>query len=106
MPFRWELDEADQAALRALNGAPEGKRALALIAVGEYDQAEQELRALVVRGRPELTHGAMIVADNAGMADLAFRLHQMLLPHGIESDGAAYPIRAGGRRAASAPIPP
>ena len=31
----------------------------------------------------------MIVADNAGMADLAFRLHQMLLPHGIESDGAA-----------------
>jgi soluble lytic murein transglycosylase-like protein len=92
MPFRWELDEADQAALQAVNGAPEGKRALALIAAGEYDQAEQELRALVVRGRPELTHGAMIVADNAGMADLAFRLHQMLLPHGIESDGAAYPI--------------
>jgi soluble lytic murein transglycosylase len=92
MPFRWELDEADRAALRTVNGAPEGKRALALIAGGEYDRAEQELRALVVRGRPELAHGVMIVADNAGMADLAFRLQQMLLPHGIEFDSAAYPI--------------
>ena len=92
MPFRWTLDESDEAALRAVSGSPEGKRALALIDNAQYERAEQELRALVARGRPELAHGVMIVAANAGMADFAFRLQRMLLPHGVAFDSAAYPI--------------
>ena len=92
MPFRWQLDETDEAALQAVKGAPEGKRALALIADREYDQAEHRLRSLVAQGRPELAHGAMIVAESAGMADFAFGLQRALLPHGIAFDGAAYPI--------------
>ena len=92
MPFRWTLDEPDEAALRAVSSSPEGKRALALIDSAQYERAEQELRALVARGRPELAHGVMIVAANAGMADFAFRLQRTLLPHGIAFDSAAYPI--------------
>ena len=92
MPFRWTLDEADEAALRAVSNSPQGKRALALIDKAQYDSAEQELRALVARGRPELAHGVMIVAADAGMADFAFRLQQTLLPRGIAFDSAAYPI--------------
>ena len=92
MPFRWTLDEPDEAALRAVSSSPEGKRALALIDNAQYERAEQELRALVARGRPELAHGVMIVAANVGMADFAFRLQRTLLPHGIAFDSAAYPI--------------
>jgi soluble lytic murein transglycosylase len=92
MPFRWELTEENEAALRAVNKSPAGRQALALIESGQYERAEQELRAVAAQGRADLALGAMIVAENAGMADFAFRLQRALLPYGIEFDRAAYPV--------------
>jgi soluble lytic murein transglycosylase len=92
MPFRWELTEGDEAALRAVNESPAGQQALALIESDQYERAEQELRTIAAQGRPALVHGAMIIAENAGMADFAFRLQRSLAPYGIEFDSAAYPV--------------
>ena len=92
MPFHWDLTEADQAAVAAVNNSSEGQSASALIAAGAYDRAERLLRSLAADGRSELAHGAMIVAENAGMADLAFRLHRVLASYGIEFQRAAYPV--------------
>jgi peptidoglycan lytic transglycosylase len=92
MPFHWGLTERDEAALRAVSDSPAGRQALALIESGQYERAEQGLRAIAAQDRPDLAHGAMIVAENAGMADFAFRLQRSLLPSGIEFDSAAYPV--------------
>jgi soluble lytic murein transglycosylase-like protein len=92
MPFRWELTEGDEAALRAVHASPAGRQAVALIESGQYERAEQELRAIVAQDRRDLAYGAMIIAENAGMADFAFRLQRSLLPYGIEFDSAAYPV--------------
>ncbi|MBK8208859.1 MAG: lytic transglycosylase domain-containing protein [Rhodospirillales bacterium] len=92
MPFQWDLTEADVAALAAIDESAEGQRALALINSGDYERAERLLRGLAASGRTDLGHGAMIVAERAGMADLAFRLQRMLAPYGIEFDRAAYPL--------------
>jgi soluble lytic murein transglycosylase len=92
MPFNWELTAKDEAALQVVNDSPAGRQALALIENGQYERAEQDLRALATQGRPDLAHGAMIVAENAGMADFAFRLQRALAPCGVEFDSAAYPI--------------
>jgi soluble lytic murein transglycosylase len=89
MPFRWELTEGDEAARRAVSKSPAGQQALALIESDQYERAEQELRAIAAQGRPALVHGAMIIAENAGMADFAFRLQRS---YGIEFDSAAYPV--------------
>jgi soluble lytic murein transglycosylase-like protein len=70
----------------------EGQRALAMINSGEYERAERLLRSLAASGRTDLGHGAMIVAERAGMADLAFRLQRLLAPYGIEFHRAAYPL--------------
>ena len=92
MPFRWELTEGDEAALRAVNASPAGRQAVALIERGQYERAEQELRAIAAQDRRDLAYGAMIIAENAGMADFAFRLQRELLPYGIVFDSAAYPV--------------
>ena len=92
MPFRWELTEGDEAALRAVKGSPAGRQAAALIKSGQYERAEQELRAIAAQDRRDLAYGAMIIAENAGMADFAFRLQRELLPYGIVFDSGAYPV--------------
>lgn len=92
MPFQWELSDADHAALAGVRGSADGQSALALIESGQYDRAERLLRTLAASGRPDLAHGAMIVAESGGMADLAFRLQRFLVSYGIEFHRAAYPI--------------
>ena len=92
MPFRWELSEIDEAALAALDGSPDGQNALALIASRDTERAERFVRSLVARGRTDLAHGAMVAAESAGMADLAFRLARLLAPYGVQFDRAAYPL--------------
>ncbi len=92
MPFRWDLSEADRAAVAAVSDSADGQSALALIASGDYAKAERILRSLAGGGRGELAHGAMIVAENAGMADLAFRFSRLLASSGIDYPRASYPI--------------
>ncbi|MFO1113145.1 MAG: lytic transglycosylase domain-containing protein, partial [Rhodospirillales bacterium] len=92
MPFHWDLNDADQAAVAAVNATSEGQSAAALIAAGDYQRAERLLRGLAADGRGELAHGVMIVAESAGMADLAFRLSRSLANRGVEFARAAYPV--------------
>lgn len=92
LPFRWDLAEADQAAVAALNGSPEGQDAEVLIASRDTERADRFVRSLVARGRTDLAHGVMIAAESAGMADLAFRLQRLLAPYGVQFDRAAYPV--------------
>jgi soluble lytic murein transglycosylase len=92
MPFRWDLDDDDQAALEAAQLTSQGQQAQALIDAGQIARAEQALRTLAGSGSKQLAHGAMIMAERAGMADLAFRLNRLLVRSGIDYHPAAYPI--------------
>ena len=91
-PYEWSLAEQDVAALRNLVGVEGGRRALALIEIGEYDLAERELAALVLTDDVELAHGAMIVAEAAGSAELAYKLQRMLRYYGVDVARASYPV--------------
>lgn len=92
MVFNWDLTEDDRAALAAAQEQPDGQSALAAIEAGDYGRAERALRSLATSGSTELAHGAMIVAENAGMAEFAFRLHRQLVSSGIDFDRAAFPL--------------
>lgn len=71
-----------------------GKRALALIEVGEESLAERELRQVAMLAPPEMAEGILSIAANAGMAELTMRLDSMLYPNGGGFDGAVYPVPA------------
>ncbi len=75
-----------------LTRLPAGRRALALIQVGQLGRAEQELKALAVAGGAHLARGIMAVADGADMPGLAIRLHDKLYADGDGFDAAAYPL--------------
>jgi soluble lytic murein transglycosylase-like protein len=92
MAFDWTLNGRDMAALRTLYAADGGRRALALLEVEEPELAESELKGLVLRDDIDLAHGAMIVADAAGMAEAAMKLARMLRHFGIDFQRAAFPI--------------
>lgn len=92
MPFRWEKNARDEAALQTALATPGGQRARALIDAGRADDAERTLESLARSRDTELVHGVMIMAESAGMADLAFRLERKLAQSDIEYPPAAYPI--------------
>jgi len=90
--FSWTVPSLEQDAIEAVADTPAGRRALALIEVGEEDRAEQDLRLLVSRRGTDLAHGIMALASRAGMPALAIRLNVALFPGGGGFDGAAFPI--------------
>lgn len=90
--FSWVLPPLESAAVEDLAATPAGRRALALVKVGEEDRASRDLRLLASRGSPGLARGIMAFAARAGMPALAVRLNDALFPHGGGFDGAAYPI--------------
>lgn len=93
MPFRWQADEADAAAVSEIAATRTGQRALALIQIGQLGLSEAELEAACCgrRGGAHI-HGAMVVAEQAGLAHLAVRLAAELYPNGGGLDAAAYPV--------------
>lgn len=91
-PYEWSLTEQDVASLRKLVAVEGGRRAIALIEIGEYDLGERELVALVLTDDVDLAHGAMIVAEAAGSAELAYKLQRMLRHFGVEVARASYPV--------------
>ncbi|MGF1640860.1 MAG: lytic transglycosylase domain-containing protein [Rhodospirillales bacterium] len=91
-PLRWEPTDDEHRALDALKALPAGRRALALLQIGEQDRAERELRALAAVGGADVARGIMVVADRAGLPALALRLHRRLFADGDGFDAAAYPL--------------
>ncbi len=67
------LTEAD---IEAVAATPEGLRAFALLQVGQFNRAEQELRQLWPSSdqRPELGRAILLVAQKAGLVQLSAQL--------------------------------
>ncbi len=59
-----------------LEALPSGRRALALVQIGEIDRAEAELRALSTRGNKALASAIVALADIANMPTLCLALGQ------------------------------
>lgn len=92
MPFRWSEPAMEREVLQKLATVPAGKRALALVQIGEERRAETELRRLVPGADGDLAKGVLALAVHAGMPALAMRLDRHLFPKGDGWDSAAYPV--------------
>lgn len=90
--FTWTTPDLEQPALDALAKSPAGRRALALLQVGENRRAERDMRGLAGRSSPAVATGILALAARANMPALAVRLNNTLYPGGGGFDGAAYPL--------------
>jgi len=90
--FDWALPAMDGADVGRLKENDGGRRALALLQVGEDALAEKELRQVARLGSKDQAAGILAIAAQAGMAELTIRLNNMLYPDGNGFDGAAYPL--------------
>ena len=84
-----------------LNGSPVGARALALLQVGDREEAERELVNAGNWGDPELGEAMLALAQHARMPALAYRMGRQLAL--VSGDGEA---NSGALDAALYPIPP
>lgn len=92
LPFRWEIPEIDAALTARLASFPQGKRALALLQVGQFESAEHELRILAAAADDDLRHDILIVAMQHNLGGLAMRLDNILFPDRDGYDAAAFPV--------------
>jgi len=94
MPFKWTPPDLDGDVYLALMAAPRGKRAMALLQVGQTRRAGRELRELARGADAALSKGILALAAQGNLAELAVRLDASLYPSGGGYDGAAYPVPA------------
>lgn len=90
--FDWELVPLSQDELSLLRRIPAANRAMALIQIGEITRAEAELKRIMHALPVNLARVLLGVADEGGLADLAFRVGADLeRRHGLRLDAALYP---------------
>jgi soluble lytic murein transglycosylase-like protein len=92
MAFRWAEPELERAEIARLAEVPAGRRAVALVQVGEDRRAERELRRLSITADDKLAQGILALAARADMPALALRLDRQLFPKGGGWMSAAYPL--------------
>lgn len=90
--IRWQPDDTDIAAARFVGSTAAGERALALVQVGEHPRAEAELANASRGERGRFAHGAMVIAERAGLAQLSLQLYARLYPDGGGFEAAGYPV--------------
>jgi soluble lytic murein transglycosylase-like protein len=91
-PLNWDLPELTRADIKALMAHPGGKRAMALIQIGDSYLAERELRRLYLQVENELGPAILALAAHANMPALAMRLGGKLVRgQGLRYDAALYP---------------
>ena len=91
--FHFENDPFTAADAQMLISAPAGRRALALLQVGENARAEAELRALAAHASPALLESLVALADRANMPGLSLQLAGRLADNaGRHHDHALYPV--------------
>ena len=90
--YDWAMPAMDGKDVRALQNHKGGRRALALLQVGEDTRAEKEMRQVAKLAPAKMARGILSIAAQAGMAELTIRLDAMLHPNGGGLDGAAYPL--------------
>ncbi|MEX0693569.1 MAG: lytic transglycosylase domain-containing protein, partial [Rhodospirillales bacterium] len=92
LPFNWAAPAFKGNALQVLMDNPRGRRAIALMQIGDNVLAESELRNLAVEADRPMLEGLHALVARGNMASLAVRLDTLLFPGGGGYDGAAYPI--------------
>jgi soluble lytic murein transglycosylase-like protein len=92
MDFRWAEPGLERAEIARLARTPAGRRAVALVQVGEDARAERELRRLSSAADEKLARGILALAARADMPALALRLDRQLFPKGGGWMSAAYPL--------------
>lgn len=92
--LNWDMPVLDVARVEELTETPLGRRAVALLQIGDSARAERELRRLALGASEEMAKAILALAARGNMASLAVRLDHQLYPNGGGFDGAAYPIPA------------
>ena len=90
--LNWAMPALDENTIRELTEISHGRRAMALLQIGDTQRAERELRNLALGADEDVAKGILALAARGNMASLAVRLDYQLHPHGGGYDGAAYPI--------------
>lgn len=91
--FNWAEPKFTSEHADAIAKTKSGRRALALIAAGQGDLAQEELLRLNYTGNPKLRQAALTLAADAKLPDLGMRLGNMMrLPDGKLYDVALYPL--------------
>lgn len=89
---QWQEPPLQESAIQELAESPRGRRAIALVQIGQHRRAEKELRYEAAAATDkDRAHGILALASQADMPGLAIRLDEMLFPEG-GFDNAAYPI--------------
>ena len=84
--FNFDIGAFTDGDARTLMGVASGRRALALLQVGETQRAEAELRGMAARGEAGLMQALEALADRANLPALAFQLAAYL----SQSDGRSH----------------
>jgi soluble lytic murein transglycosylase-like protein len=93
--FAWDRETLGPADIEAVAATTEGITAFALLQIGESARAEAELRRLwvVAHGNVPLGRAVMLVADKAGLYDLAAQLAGLIQTEdGRPRDYARFPV--------------
>jgi len=91
-PFNFEQPPLPRTALTRIRNDAAGRRALALLQIGEDHRADTELRKLWTRSSPETRAGMLALATRTGMASLALRLGGIEARNGQLNDLALWPV--------------
>jgi soluble lytic murein transglycosylase-like protein len=92
LPFNWAAPAFKGDTLHQLSENARGRRAIALMQIGDGDRAESEIKGLIRGADRALLEGIHALAARGNMASVAVRLDTLLYPNGGGYDGAAYPI--------------
>ncbi len=93
--FGWDAETLSRDDRETLAQYPGGRRAMALLQIGEAEAAEAELRLLFPNVDPTTQQAVVAVADAGGLAGLSIRLSaEMQRREGVIYDNARYPVPA------------
>jgi soluble lytic murein transglycosylase-like protein len=93
--FAWDRETLGSADLEAVAATTEGLTAFALLQIGQTGRAEAELRRLWVlaQGNTPLRRAVMLVAEKAGLLELAAQLAEIIQSEdGRPHDYARFPV--------------
>lgn len=91
--FNFDSDMFTDVDLRLIEGINGGRRALALLQIGDRPRAEAELRALAGRRSPELVESVAVLADRANLPALSLQVAAVLANgDGHDHVQALYPV--------------
>ncbi len=87
--YNWNVPAFDKATAQAFKKTPTGKRALALLQLGERSLAQAELREMPVKGNAALKNGLLALATRYALPSLSVQVGSAF---GAKYDAALYPL--------------